>query len=99
MAGRKQKERQGNALVRYFRNTMSELRKVRWPTRQEAWALTRLVLLVTLAMAAFLGAVDRLFEWILGGIVSQNILFVVLGLVVALLLAASAVLIGRGEEV
>jgi hypothetical protein len=57
------------------------------------------VLLVTLVMAAFLGAVDRLFEWILGGIVSQNILFVVLGLVVALLLAASAVLIGRGEEV
>jgi preprotein translocase subunit SecE len=99
MAGRKQKKRQENALVRYFRNTMSELRKVRWPTRQEAWALTRLVLLVTLVMAAFLGAVDRLFEWILGGIVSQNILFVVLGLVVALLLAASAVLIGRGEEV
>lgn len=99
MAGRNPKERKGNALVRYLRNTMSELRKVRWPTRKEAWALTRLVLLVTLVMAAFLGAVDRLFEWILGGIISQNILFVVLGLIVALLLAASAVLIGRGEEV
>ena len=99
MAGRNQKERKENALVRYLRNTMGELRKVRWPTRKEAWALTRLVLLVTLIMAAFLGAVDRLFEWILGGIISQNILFVVLGLVVALLLAASAVLIGRGEEV
>ncbi len=94
-----QKSKQGNALARYFRNTMSELRKVRWPTRKEAWALTRLVLLVTFAMAIFLGAVDRLFEWLLAGIVAQNVLLVLLGVIVALLLGASAVWIGRSEGV
>ena len=50
-----------NALSRYFRETRGELRKVTWPTREEAWRLTAIVLAVTAAFAVFLWAVDALF--------------------------------------
>jgi preprotein translocase subunit SecE len=50
-----------NVLVRYFKETRAEIRKVTWPTRQEATNLTAIVLGVTVAMAFFLGAVDYLF--------------------------------------
>jgi preprotein translocase subunit SecE len=52
---------QPNALVRYFRETRGELRKVIWPTRQEGQRLTAIVLGVTAAMAVFLGILDWLF--------------------------------------
>ncbi len=51
-----------NALVRYLKETRAELRKVSWPTREEATNLTLIVLGVTVAMAIFLGAVDLLFQ-------------------------------------
>ena len=47
-----------NAIVRYFKETRAEIRKVSWPTREEATNLTVIVLGVTVAMAIFLGAVD-----------------------------------------
>jgi preprotein translocase subunit SecE len=50
-----------NRLVRYFKETRAELRKVNWPTRNQATNLTLIVLAVTVAMAIFLGAVDFLF--------------------------------------
>ncbi len=50
-----------NALVRYFKETRAEIRKVSWPTREEATNLTLIVLGVTIAMAIFLGAVDFIF--------------------------------------
>ncbi len=50
-----------NRLVRYFKETRAELRKVNWPTRKQATNLTLIVLAVTIAMAIFLGAVDFLF--------------------------------------
>jgi len=52
------------------RETIGELRKVSWPTRQEATNLTRIVLIVIFAMSIFLGALDiifgRIFALILG---------------------------------
>ncbi len=50
-----------NAIVRYFKETRAEIRKVTWPTREEATNLTAIVLGVTLVMALFLGAVDFIF--------------------------------------
>ncbi len=58
-----------NALVRYLKETRAELRKVSWPTREEATNLTLIVLGVTVAMAVFLGAVDLLFQTLIGLIV------------------------------
>ena len=50
-----------NGLVRYLKETRAELRKVTWPTRQQAINLTLIVLAVTIVMALFLGAVDLIF--------------------------------------
>lgn len=52
---------QENSISRYIRETRGELRKVTWPTREEAWRLTAIVLGVTAAFAIFLWAVDALF--------------------------------------
>mgnify|MGYP001818493546 CR=1 FL=1 len=53
---------QPNAIVRYFRETRGEIRKVTWPTRQESWRLTGIVLGVTVATAAFLWLFDFIFS-------------------------------------
>jgi len=49
-----------NAIQRYFQETAGELRKVSWPTRQEATQLTIIVLAVMVIMGLFLGFVDVL---------------------------------------
>ena len=51
-----------NGLVRYLRETRGELRKVTWPTREESWRLTWIVILVTIAFIAFLGVMDWIFS-------------------------------------
>ena len=42
----------------FITGTIGELKKVVWPTRQEALRLTAMVLLVCLAMGIFLGSLD-----------------------------------------
>jgi preprotein translocase subunit SecE len=46
-----------SGIQRYIRETVGELRKVSWPTRQEAWQLTMIVLVVLFIMAIFLGVI------------------------------------------
>jgi preprotein translocase subunit SecE len=50
-----------NKIREYLRETIGELRKVNWPTRQEAIRLTQIVVLVIFLMAAILGGLDALF--------------------------------------
>jgi preprotein translocase subunit SecE len=76
------KAKSGNAVIRYLRDTRAELRKVRWPTRQEAWGLTKIVLVVTVAMALFMGLLDYLFSLELSGLVNQNIVAIIIASVV-----------------
>ncbi len=57
---------QPNAIQRFWRETVGELRKVSWPTTQEAYNLTKIVLIVLVAMAAFLGLLDSGFSWVIG---------------------------------
>lgn len=54
-------QRFANNIRQLVRETIGELRKVSWPTRQEATNLTRIVLIVIFAMALFLGTLDILF--------------------------------------
>jgi preprotein translocase subunit SecE len=62
--------RQPNRIQRYIKETIGELKKVNWPTRQEATNLTIIVLIVTFAMSLILGLLDlifaRVFALILG---------------------------------
>ena len=53
-------------ISRYWRETVGELRKVTWPTPKEAWALTKIVLIVTVIMAAILGILDFAFSQLIG---------------------------------
>ena len=58
----KQVKKHPNAISRFFRETMGELRRVSWPTRQEAWKLSQIVWWVVFAMAIFFGVIlDSLF--------------------------------------
>jgi preprotein translocase subunit SecE len=54
--------RQPNAIVRYFRETSGELKKVNWPTRREAINLTAIVLAVTFGMSIIMGFLDLIFS-------------------------------------
>ncbi|GAB4505773.1 MAG: hypothetical protein Fur0043_27710 [Anaerolineales bacterium] len=66
MADKKESKKQ-NAIQRLIRETMGELRKVTWPTRQEAWQMTLIVLVVLIFMSIFLGLiVDGIAGWLLG---------------------------------
>jgi len=51
-----------NRLTRYFKETWYELKKVSWPTRQEAINLTLMVIAVTSFLAVVLGLMDWLFK-------------------------------------
>jgi len=80
-----------NAIIRYFRETWAELKKVRWPTRQEAQNLTLVVLAVTVAMAAILGLLDAFYSWLFKGLIEGTVVnLVVAG---ALLLAGIVAII------
>ncbi len=64
--------RRANApsIPNFFREALAELKKVTWPTRQEAINLTIAVIGMTAAIALFLGLIDagldQVVTWILG---------------------------------
>ena len=66
----KKSKKSENAIQRYFRETIGELRKVNWPTWPEALRLTELVLLVMVVMGIFLATMDflshELINFVLG---------------------------------
>ena len=53
-------------ITRWWRETVGELRKVTWPTPPEAWALTKVVLIVTVIMSLLLGLMDFVFARLSG---------------------------------
>ncbi len=60
-----------NRVKRYFRETRAELRKVSWPSRQEATRLSVIVAAVTVGMSAALGAIDFVFSRLIGLIIGS----------------------------
>ncbi|MGQ9600537.1 MAG: preprotein translocase subunit SecE [Anaerolineae bacterium] len=60
------KRAQDNRVVRYFRETWFELKKVSWPTRSEAVNLTLIVIVVTTFLALVLGLMDWVFSSLFG---------------------------------
>jgi preprotein translocase subunit SecE len=55
-------------IISFFLESYAELKKVTWPSRDEALASTRVVLVSTILIALMLGAVDfilfKLVDWI-----------------------------------
>jgi len=60
VAGKDGKPKRENAIQRFFRETIGELRKVHWPTWPEARRLTIIVIIVLVIMAFFLWMVDEI---------------------------------------
>jgi len=55
-------------IILFFQESFAELRKVTWPSRDEATASTKVVLVSVIIIAAILGLVDfvlfKLVDWV-----------------------------------
>jgi preprotein translocase subunit SecE len=69
-------------IARYFRDTRAELRKVTWPSREEAWHLTLIVLGATVGMSIILGLSDFVFSKVMQGIVTSNLIWIGVGVLI-----------------
>ena len=65
MAEKNKPTKKRNAIQRWWRETIGELRKVVWPTPPEAWRLTKIVIIVIVVVGAFLGLLDFVFSKII----------------------------------
>ena len=65
----KAQPRQPNRIVRWWRETIGELRKVSWPAPREALRLTYIVIAVMVSTALFLGALDFVFVQLIGWLI------------------------------
>jgi len=61
-----------SGVQRLYRDTRSELRKVVWPTREQAINLTVLVIVASVAVGVILGGADLLFAQLFKMLVGQG---------------------------
>jgi len=61
-----------NALI-FAKESRTEIRKVVWPTRQEAIQTTGIVLLVTLLMSLLLWGLDSVLFWLVGLVTGMKV--------------------------
>lgn len=71
MPDKNEKVKKPNAIKKWWRETIGELRKVAWPTRKEALRLTWIVIIVIVIMGTVLGALDFGFTKLIGLIVGK----------------------------
>lgn len=50
------------SIIRYLKETRAELKKVTWPSREEALRLTLVVITTILVMAVVLGLLDYIYS-------------------------------------
>lgn len=53
-----------NTIIQFFMEAKGELMKVNWPTKDQLIRYTVLVVVISLAVAIFLGALDTLFSYL-----------------------------------
>lgn len=63
----------GRTAVEFAKESRTEVRKVVWPTRQEAVQTTGIVLVATLIMALLLWGLDSLLFWVVGFITGLQV--------------------------
>ncbi|HTR18463.1 MAG TPA: preprotein translocase subunit SecE [Candidatus Paceibacterota bacterium] len=61
-----------NPIIQYFKDTRSELNHVAWPTQRQTVIYTTLVALISLFIAAYLGAFDEAFTAALARVVGAQ---------------------------
>jgi preprotein translocase subunit SecE len=60
-----------NAIARWWRESLGELRKVSWPTPPEAWRLTKIVMVVMALISVLLGVLDFVFTRLIAFILAK----------------------------
>ena len=58
-----------NRIVTFLKEVRAELGKVTWPTREQLFRYTGVVLGICLFFALFLGGIDSLLTWIVRSVV------------------------------
>ena len=61
---------QGVRARHFLQSVRVELRKVVWPTRQEAVRMTMIIIAIVIAISIAIWGVDTLFLWLIGKVVS-----------------------------
>lgn len=56
-------------ITTFLKESQIELKKVTWPTRRETIRYTVTVIVISIAVALFLGGLDFIFQWILNNFV------------------------------
>jgi len=59
-------------VISYFKEVRLEIRKVNWPTRQQVWQNTLLVIGISFVVALYLGGIDFIFTTILNRFILQK---------------------------
>lgn len=54
-----------NSITNFLKDVKLELGRVNWPTNQQVIKHTIAVIVLSLVVAAFLGALDFVFTWVL----------------------------------
>ncbi|MFP3975744.1 MAG: preprotein translocase subunit SecE [Dehalococcoidia bacterium] len=62
---------EGKRRFQRIRNVITELRKVSWPSRDEAARLTLIVLVITIAVALILGFIDYGFSKLIDAVLIE----------------------------
>jgi preprotein translocase subunit SecE len=60
-----------NRVFRFFNEVVDELKKVTWPTRQEAIKMTATVIGVSIVVAVFIGGLDYALTQIISKILTR----------------------------
>ena len=66
VANKMEKEPRENAIVRTFREVRSEMKKVVWPTREETFRLTVVVIAISAIISVILFVSDSVFLSLIG---------------------------------
>jgi preprotein translocase subunit SecE len=51
-------------IIEFIAGAKAELKKVAWPSRKELYDSTRVVIIASLILAVFIGAIDYLFSFL-----------------------------------
>jgi len=60
---------QGHAFLKLLKEAQIEARRVVWPTKEETWQTTLIVLAVVLVMSLILWGLDSLFAWMISAVI------------------------------
>ncbi len=60
-------------IFNYLKAAIAEIKKVSWPTKKETMQYTILVIVLSLAVAALLGGLDYIFNWLIQKLLTRQI--------------------------